>query len=70
MRAKLENIFPDMGCNAHIAKEYALPYQAISPVLLNCDVMRGMAVAMMEESSDMRKIAMPRPVMTKYSGKP
>lgn len=53
-----------------MAKEYALPYQPISPVLLNCEVILGMAVAMMEESSDKRKIERPSPVMTRTSGIP
>ena len=63
--AKLEKIFPDIGCRAHMENEYALPYHAISPVLLNCEVILGMAVAMIEESRDMRKIAMPSPRMTR-----
>lgn len=53
-----------------MAKEYALPYQPISLVLLKSAVIRGIAVAMMDESKDMRNMASPRPAMTKTSGKP
>lgn len=68
--AKLVYSLPAMGWQAHIAKEYALPYQPISPVLLNWEVILGIAVAMMEESSERRNIERPSPAMTTIRGIP
>lgn len=67
---KLANSLPAMGCNAHIAKEYALPYHPISLVLLNCEVILGIAVEIIAESKDMRKTASASPMTTRTSGSP
>lgn len=60
---KLLYSLPYSGCSAVVVSRYALPYQPMSLVLLNCAVMAPKAGAMMVWSRATRRTARQREVM-------